>query len=399
MKQDRIHIAFAGGGTGGHLFPGLAVAERLAAMIPRLRVTFCGGGNALERQAVAQAGFEYFTMPVRALPRRPREAVSFVIENLAGYMAARWFLREERVAAVVGLGGYASVPLARAAARRGLPLILLEQNVLPGRATRWLARRASLICTSFAETQAYLRCHCPVRMTGNPIRSGFACRRRLLSPIVEAHAESSATGVASYSLPDARADVRRQILVLGGSGGARALNQSVPLALHKVRSQLDGWQIVHQSGEAGLEATQSLYLKLALRAMVVPFLTDMPEILAATDLAICRSGGTTLAELAAAGVPAVLLPYPQATQDHQALNAAHLAAGGGCVTIDERKLSGRLSDELAEKLCFLLANDGLRRHMAAAQLKSARPQAAEDVAELIWSVLSSRSRRADMPTA
>jgi UDP-N-acetylglucosamine--N-acetylmuramyl-(pentapeptide) pyrophosphoryl-undecaprenol N-acetylglucosamine transferase len=395
MQRESIHIAFAGGGTGGHLFPGLAVAERLATVVPRLRVTFCGGGKPLERQAVARAGFEYFAMPARPLPHGPREAVSFVIENLAGYLAAKWFLREQHVAAVVGLGGYASVPLSRAAARRKLPLMLLEQNVLPGKATRWLARQASLICTSFAETQAKLHCRCPIRCTGNPVRSGFDNVHRRAHPSSLIPHPSS----AALTLALSRRERGPNLLVLGGSSGARSLNENVPLALHKVRSQLGTWRVLHQSGDAGQDATQTLYRKLALDATVVPFVADMPNTLAATDLAICRAGGTTLAELAVLGVPAILLPYPQAAEDHQAVNAAHFAAGGGCVTIDQRKLSGRLSDELAEILCFLLANDGLRRHMSAGMLKLARPRAAEDAAELIWSVVSSRSHRADVAAA
>ncbi len=122
----------------------------------------------------------------------------------------------------------------------------------------------------------------------------------------------------------------------------------------------------------------------------------MPRVLAATDLAVCRAGGTTLAELAVARVPAVLLPYPHAADDHQAANARHFAAGGGCITIDERDAPGRLDDQLADMLCFLVANEGLRRQMSAAMSELARPNAAADVAELIWSIVSSRSLRAEL---
>ena len=377
MQKKSIHIVFSGGGTGGHLFPGLAVAEELAAAIPRARITFCGSGKTFERRHAAQAGFEYLTLPSRPLPHGAREALAFVVENLAGYLAAGRFLRDERVAAVVGLGGYASVPMARAAARHRLPLVLLEQNAVAGRATRWLSRRATLVCTAFEQTQRTLHCRCPVRATGNPVRKGFLRSCSYTHPI----------------------GAPRQLLILGGSGGARALNESAPRALYKVRQQLQGWRVVHQSGEAGLEATRTLYDKLALQATVVPFLPDMPALLAATDLAVCRAGGTTLAELAAAGVPAVLLPYPHATDDHQLANARLYAANGGCVTIDERDVPGRLDDSLAEMLCFVLANDGLRQRMAAAMSELARPNAAADVAGLIWSIVSSRSRRAELIAA
>lgn len=157
-----------------------------------------------------------------------------------------------------------------------------------------------------------------------------------------------------------------------------------------------GWKIVHQSGEADLETTRTLYAKLDLPATVVPFLGDMPAALAATDLAVCRAGGTTLAELAATGVPAILLPYPHAADDHQAANARAYAARGGSITIDERDVPGRLDDQLADMLCFLLANDGLRERMAAAMCELARPNAADDVAELVWSIAASRSHRPEL---
>ena len=158
--KHRTHIVFSGGGTGGHLFPGLAVAERLCEEITQLRITFAGSGKAFEQQRVAAAGYEYLALPCRPLPDKAGDTVPFFVENLAGYFAARRFLREERVDAVVGLGGYASVPMGRAAARCNRPLILLEQNVIPGRATRWLSKKADLICTSFAETEGHLSGRC-----------------------------------------------------------------------------------------------------------------------------------------------------------------------------------------------------------------------------------------------
>ena len=414
MKNNIAHIVFSGGGTGGHLFPGLAVAEQLSAMIPRVRITFCGGGKPCERQAANDAGFEYFALPSRPLPHAAREAVSFVVENLAGYLAARRFLREEHVSAVVGLGGYVSVPMARAASRCDVPLVLLEQNAVPGRATRWLARRATLICTAFAEAAAGLRCRCPVRVTGNPIRPGFDRNTEVTLSTISAQPERreemdmgreegvlvesfrwcdrSSTSLRVSESPSLRSLLPAyQLLVLGGSGGARSLNENVPRALYKVRRQLADWYIVHQSGQADLDATKSLYRKFDLPATVVPFIEDMPAMLRTTDLAVCRAGGTTLAELSATGVPSVLLPYPHATDDHQLANARAFSAGGGCVTIDEREISDRLDDRLADMLCFLLANEALRRRMSAAMHQTARPTAAQDVAELIWSVVSSRS--------
>lgn len=355
MAPERIHLVFSGGVTGGHLFPGLAVAEQLVAAVPDVRITFAGSGRSLEWRQVGAAGFDYLAVPSRPLPPRARDALAFLVENLAGYLAAKRFLAEHRVAGVVGLGGYASVPVARAAARRGLPLILLEQNAVPGRATRWLARRAACVCAAVPQTRRNLRCRCPVRVTGTPVRPGFFAEGR----------------------------TARRLLVLGGSRGARSLNQSVPRALYKIRRQTAGWQIVHQTGEADWESTRTLYRKLDLPARVVPFVSDMPSVLGASSLAVSRCGGATLAELAAAGVPAVLIPYPFAADDHQRSNADVFAAAGGAVTLDARELCGRLDDHLAGQLRGLMSDADRRARMSAAMRRMARPRAAAEVADLI----------------
>lgn len=240
-----------------------------------------------------------------------------------------------------------------------------------------------------------------MRCTGNPVRRGFLTANRLQSRLAEVAATLTQAkrqaaidyeGIATYSSSAAR---QRQLLVLGGSGGARSLNENVPRSLYKIRNQLAGWQIVHQSGESGHHATQSLYRKFDLPARVVPFVENMPATLAATDLAVCRAGGSTLAELAVTRVPAVLLPFPHATDGHQLANAQIYAARGGCVTIDERMAEGSLSDQLADILCFLVANEPLLNRMAEAMHRTATPHAAANVAELIWSVVSSRSRHTE----
>jgi UDP-N-acetylglucosamine--N-acetylmuramyl-(pentapeptide) pyrophosphoryl-undecaprenol N-acetylglucosamine transferase len=379
--KNFIHVVFAGGGTGGHLFPGLAVAQQLAAQIRGMRITFAGSGKDFERRHVTAAGFEYLALPCRPLPRGAREALSFVVENFAGYLAARRFLADEQVDTVVGLGGYASVPMGRAASRHRVPLVLLEQNALPGRANRWLARSASLVCTSFPQTEVLLAGRCAVRLTGNPVRRGASSQ---LANLRQAN-DGIGTPGKLKTCPT--------LLVLGGSGGARTLNENAPRTFHKVRNLLDGWQIIHQTGEAGLAATRELYRKFALAATVEPFLPDLPQLLTAADAVVCRAGGTTLAELAVAGVPAVLVPYSQAKDDHQRCNAEVFVAQGAATLVDEREITGRLDDRLAEVVATLVRDEGLRISMSAAMLDLARPHAAADVAGLVWSLASSRARR------
>ena len=378
MSDSPLHIVFAGGGTGGHLFPGLAVAEQVVRLAPDARITFVGSGKPFEQRHVAAAGFEHLAVPCRPLPQGPREAVSFLLESMAGRLAAGRFLREETVNVVVGLGGYASVPMATAAGRRGVPLVLLEQNTVPGRATRWLARRASLVCVAWAPARSRLRCRCPVQVTGTPIRPcvwdatsrtdlQFVTKRRIENPPYESR--------------------ERQLLVLGGSGGAQSLNENVPRALYRIRSRLDGWHVLHQSGEQGVGATRGLYRKLALEATVVDFTAEMPSMLAAAELAVCRAGGTTLAELTVAGVPAVLVPYPHATDDHQRHNAEMFARAGAAVMLDERAVVGRLDDHLSQAISQLLGDAARRRRMAAAMRRFGRADAAEQVAAMLLEVV------------
>ena len=338
MTSHHAHIVFTGGGTGGHLFPGVAVAEQTRRALPGVRITFVGSGKAFERRHVADAGFDYLAVPCHALPRRPWRLPAFLAANLAGYMVARRFLREECVGAVVGLGGYASVPIARAAKGCGAKLLLLEQNVLPGRATRWLARSADAVCLAFEATAAQLRSRVTPEATGTPVRPGFVPRT-----------------------DDETPNGRRRLLILGGSGGAESLNQGVPRALYRIRHELTNWEIVHQSGETAVESTQLLYNKLGLDAMVMPFVRNMGRVLGKTDLAVCRAGGSTLAELAAVGVPAVLLPYPHATGDHQRHNAELFRVSSGCIVLDEREVAGRLDEPLADAVVALVADEGRRQ--------------------------------------
>jgi UDP-N-acetylglucosamine--N-acetylmuramyl-(pentapeptide) pyrophosphoryl-undecaprenol N-acetylglucosamine transferase len=380
------HVVFTGGGTGGHLFPALAVAQRLRDEMPRARITFVGSGKPFERRHVAAAGFAYLALPCRPLPRRVWRAPAFLMQNAAGYLAARRILREQHVHVVVGSGGYASVPIARAAKGCGASLVLLEQNVVPGRANRWLARRADAVCLAFERTVSRLRCKCAVHVTGTPIRFSNTA-----SPTLD---QLPNPGVATPGLssddtaPDLRGFfARHRLLILGGSGGAESLNQSVPRALYKVREQLDSWQIIHQSGESATESTRRLYKKLALDAMVVPFVDDVAGLLADTDLAVCRAGGSTLAELATAGVPAVLLPYPHATDDHQRKNADLFCDSGGCLVLDPREVSDRLDHPLAEVLAGLLSDAGRRERMSAAVGRLAQPDAAARVTALIREML------------
>ncbi len=193
-----------------------------------------------------------------------------------------------------------------------------------------------------------------------------------------------------HSTTATRQQPLRQLLVLGGSSGARTLNEHVPRALATLGWALRGWRIVHQAGQGHVEATRRLYRNLQLDATVVPFIPDTAQALSETDLAVCRAGGTTLAELAALSVPAVLLPYPYAADDHQLKNAQWFAASEGCIVVDERRHPTDLPDRLADTLGPLLSQDGACEAMSRAIHTLARPDATRDVATLIEQLVAHR---------
>jgi len=367
IMQRGSHIVFAGGGAAGHLFPGLAVADHLAHEAPHLRITFAGSGKSFERSRVTRDGFEYFALPWRPFPSRARDAFRFLRDNVAGYYASSWFLREQQVALVVGLGGYVSAPVIRAATRRKIPVVLLEQNAVPSLVTRRLAPKAAMICAAFEEVRSTLQAGSRLRITGNPLP-------RSLTDLIHSEWPSRNSGTLGGS---------KRLLVSGGSGGARTLNHHVPRALHKVRSQLEGWELVHQTGERDLELTRELYRKLDLKATVTAFISNMPRTLIDTDLAVTRAGGTTLAELAAAGVPALLIPYPRAADDCQRRNAAVFAQAGACRVVDQEDVAGRLDDALARVIADLVANELARQKMVQAMLRLGKLDATASVAKCI----------------
>lgn len=362
------HVLFAGGGTAGHLYPGLAVAEHLSRRLPQAIITFAGGGAARERHVVRHAGYHYTMIPAQPAPQTPLAALRFVTDNVAGYCAARWMLREQQVSLVVGLGGYTSAAVVRAAVARGIPIILLEQNAIPGRTTRWMSRTSSMICAGFEEIRPHLDVQAPVTVTGNPARPAFEqlyARRK--NSAVE-HDETSR---------------QRRLVILGGAGGARSLNETMPAVLKSLGDRIADWQIVHQTGEGQLAETEGRYRQLGVDALPVSFIDEVASVMFASDAVICRAGGTTLAELALAGIPALLVPYPRAADNHQAANAKVFQAAGACRLVDEPVHAGSLEKALTREVDGLLTDHALRQEMARNMHGLARPAAAADIAAAV----------------
>ncbi|MEX0642430.1 MAG: UDP-N-acetylglucosamine--N-acetylmuramyl-(pentapeptide) pyrophosphoryl-undecaprenol N-acetylglucosamine transferase, partial [Pirellulales bacterium] len=355
-----LHIVFASGGQVANVYPGLAVAAHVVERLPDAKVTFLGTGKML-RHVVRAAGFRYVSFPSRGAPASTLNAVRFVTDNVAGYWASRWFMREQRVSLVVGLGGYASAAAVRAAVARDIPTILLEQNALPSAATRWLAPSATTICAGFAETSSHLPGHLPLVVTGNPARPAF--EKLYLKKRSEVGGQRSETGLRLWTQPAARP---YRMTVIGGAGGARSLNESMPATLQRMGDALAGWEIVHQSGEGQLQATTSRYRESGVGAVVVAYIDELASVMFESDLVVCRAAGTTLAELALAGVPAVLVPHPEAADAYQMANAEIFATAGAATIIDETDLPSTLDAVLADTLRPLFLDVARGNVMAAA---------------------------------
>lgn len=379
------HIILAGGGTLGHLYPGLAIAQHLAERLPGTQITFVGSGKAIERHTVRAAGFQYTTLPARPTPRNPLEAFRFVTDNVAGFCAGQWMLREQRASLVLGLGGYISASLVHAARWRGVPIVLLEQDAVPHRTTRMLAHAVEAVCVGFEQTQSQLSAGATVVTTGTPARPAF---ERLYS---QRFGNAQPNEVADLAISRSSGSALKRLVVLGGAG---PLNAAVPGALRQITPRLVGWRIVHQTGEGQLQETERRYQQAGIDALTVSYVDEMASLLFETDLVVCRAGGSTLAELALAGVPAVMLPAVRYDDDAQRANAQVISAAHAGTVVDESLAGDRLEEALAREIDPLITDHTRRQQMAANMLRLARPRAASDIADVCCEIVSGGLQRA-----
>jgi UDP-N-acetylglucosamine--N-acetylmuramyl-(pentapeptide) pyrophosphoryl-undecaprenol N-acetylglucosamine transferase len=341
-------VTFAGGGTGGHIFPALALAEAIGKCEPDVTLRFIGTEKGLEGEHVPAAGYALDLVPSRpVLGRGPLAKLAALVALARGLLAARRLLRAQRPDLVIGVGGYASVPAVLGAVTLGIPTALLEPNALPGRANRLLGRFAGRVFVQFDEALSFFKPD-RVALLGYPVRD-----------IPRGNAA-----------PDDGAGTR--LLITGGSQGARTINRAIAAGLEGLSR---GFEIAHQTGPHDIEEVRSAYSEAGLEAEVEPFFYDMPERLARADLVVARSGAATVAELCSAGVAAVLVPYPYAADGHQMANARALERAGGCVVVPNAEAGGRLVEEVRT-----LGGDPERlRRMGEAAARRAKPQAAEQI--------------------
>jgi UDP-N-acetylglucosamine--N-acetylmuramyl-(pentapeptide) pyrophosphoryl-undecaprenol N-acetylglucosamine transferase len=366
MASKRPWFVIAGGGTGGHLYPGLAVAEALIALQPDFEVTVFGTQRPIDRQLTQPRGFELVAQEVRAFPRRPLAWPGFLAAWFRSVKAARRSFERRAPAVVLGLGGYAAGPAVVAAARLGIPTALFNPDAVPGRANARLGPRVDRVFVQWEATCAHFPRSEHVKVTGCPIRSGFSRVNR------------------EHALRSLKLDAgRRTLLITGASQGARSINRAA-LELLELWRVAREWQILHLTGDADLETCRAAYRTERIDARTEAYTEQMPLCMAAADVVLSRAGASTLAEITAMGVPSVLMPYPFDRRRHQHANARVLADEGAAEVVEDANDPRENSRRLLPILRDLMKSDERRRRMAKAAAALGRFDAAQTIAEELF---------------
>jgi UDP-N-acetylglucosamine--N-acetylmuramyl-(pentapeptide) pyrophosphoryl-undecaprenol N-acetylglucosamine transferase len=353
-----VRLLIAGGGTGGHLYPGIAVARELLRRMPHAEVTFVGTAQGIEARVIPREELALDVIRSAGLKGKSIATLARGMSLLPLSGLDAWnVISRRRPSVVVGLGGYSSGPVVMLAALRGVPTLVMEQNAIPGFANRRLASFIDAAAVTYEESVPYFGGKAFV--SGNPVRPEF---------FEEAHDKP-------HSPPGAA-----RVLVFGGSQGAHAINMALVEAAPRLAAAAGGLAITHQTGERDLEVVREGYGRAGLQARVEPFLYHMDREMKAADVVVCRAGATTLAELAAAGRASILVPLPTATDDHQRKNAEAFVRHGAAVMIEQRELAG---ERLAQEVLSLAEQASRRAQYAAAARTLARPDAAAAIVDRI----------------
>ena len=358
-----IHLLIAAGGTGGHVYPGIAIAEEWMRAHPGSKVTFVGTSRGVEAKAVPQAGFAFRAIDARGFPRRP--GLGFLRAVWAfgrGFFQTAAVIRDVKPHVVVATGGYVSGPVGLWARLLGIPLVLQEQNSVPGAANRWLSLIASEVHISFIESRNYFRRRNHLKVSGNPIRSSLLRQDRT-------------SAYESLGLTPSR----RTLLVFGGSRGAASINRAVLGALPGL-ARIPDLQVVWQTGSEDFEKVKPEAERAGLPVRALAYLDQMERAYAVADLALCRAGAMTITELTACGVPAILVPYPYAAGDHQTQNAKGLVDRGAAELIPD---AGLTAEELLRHVDALFRDEPRLRRMARNARAFSRTNAAERIVQSI----------------
>jgi UDP-N-acetylglucosamine--N-acetylmuramyl-(pentapeptide) pyrophosphoryl-undecaprenol N-acetylglucosamine transferase len=360
-----VRVLIAGGGTGGHLFPGIALAEEVATRHPRNDVVFVGTNRGLEARVVPAAGFKFEAITSRGLKGMGLLKTLQGLLTLPLSLYESWkILRRYQPDVVVGVGGYSSGPVVMAAWLMRVPTAVQEQNALPGLTNRILGHFVKAVFLSFEEAVRFF----PERkahVIGNPIR------RKLMENFLRSRISHE----------------RFSVLVFGGSLGARGINSRMQQALEHLGDLKEQLNFVHQTGKGEVEEVRAAYLAKGFTAEVVEFIDDMSEAYARCELVVCRAGATTIAELTVCKKASILIPFPHATDDHQAVNARALVDAGAALMFREAELDGPI---LAEQIRKLAKDPALLKKMEKAAGLLGRPEAAKELADVCVKMMSRR---------
>lgn len=355
-----MRVLFAGGGTGGHLYPGIAVADELRRRDPSCVVSFVGTARGLEARVVPALGWPLDLIRSAGLKGKSIGALARGLALLPLSALDAWrVISSRRPDVVVGVGGYSSGPVLLLAALRRIPTMVMEQNTAPGFTNRQLARVVRTAAVSYDETREYFPGTAVV--TGNPVRREFL-------QALEGGDDGS------------RREGEVRVLVVGGSQGARAINDAMVAAVPHLAASGRVVSIVHQTGERDLSRVRDGYSAAGLAATIEPFFHDMNRRMRAADIVVARAGASTIAELTVLGRPSVLVPLPTAADDHQRRNARSLVAAGAAEMIEESTLTG---EGLASRLLTLTSDTPALARMAQAARSLGRPDAAARVADCV----------------
>ncbi len=356
----RKTILFSGGGTGGHLFPAVAMAEEIQKISPKTEIVFVGTKNKIEARVVPQLGYKFFTIWISGFHRRVRWSnIIFPIKVMVALWQSFFLLKKIRPNVVVGTGGYVCGPILYVASLLKIPTIVHESNSYPGVTTRMLAAKVLHVFITFDITRKWLSSKTKsVELVGNPTRGVL-------------HNISLEEGRDFFHLEKNK----KTILVVGGSLGATSINKAVMKNVEALTK--NNIQIIWQTGENGFEEIYNTIQNSAVQ--IFKFIDAIQYAYAAADLVICRSGATTLAELTRLGKPAILVPYPQAAANHQELNAQAMVAEGAAIIVHDEDLE----KELHEVIPNILFNEQLQKKMKSNSIKLGKPNAGKEIAEKI----------------
>jgi UDP-N-acetylglucosamine--N-acetylmuramyl-(pentapeptide) pyrophosphoryl-undecaprenol N-acetylglucosamine transferase len=361
----------AGGGTGGHLYPGIAVARELLSRVPQAHISFAGTAAGIEARVLPREGFALDVIRSAGLKGKSAGALVRGFSTLPASAWDAWRLISRRSPdLVIGVGGYSSGPVVLLAALRGIPTLLMEQNATPGITNRLLGRVARAVAVTYESSRAWFGRKAFV--SGNPVRPEFLRADRN-------DAAGEPEGI----------DRAPEVLIFGGSQGAHAINVAMVEAAPGLAAGAPRVAITHQTGERDLAMVREGYRRAGLEARVEPFLYAMDREMRRAAVVVCRAGATTLAELPAVGRAAILVPLPTAADDHQRRNAEAFVAAGAAEMIAQRDLDG---PGLAARILALAGDVERRRRMEAASRRLARPDAARVIADRALELIGAPQR-------